>query len=83
MKYEDIPEHLILNYEALKIVLFEEVKSLFMDRPHVLSKWSSLAYQMTKEEILNQKPTDDMRSFGVLISLLQKHFFTRNQLLRK
>lgn len=75
MKYEDIPEHLILNYEALKIVLFEEVKSLFMDRPHVLSKWSNLAYQMTKEEILTQKPTDDMRSFGVLISLFTEAFF--------
>ncbi|MGA5691383.1 helix-turn-helix domain-containing protein [Cytobacillus pseudoceanisediminis] len=75
MKYEDIPEHLILNYEALKIVLFEEVKPLFIDRPHVLSRWSSLAYQMTKEEILKQKPTEEMRSFGVLISLLTEAFF--------
>ncbi|MCS0824812.1 hypothetical protein NX029_12590 [Cytobacillus firmus] len=75
MKYEDIPEHLILNYEALKIVLFEEVKPLFIDRPHVLSKWSSLAYQMTKEEVLTQRPTDDMRSFGVLISLFTEAFF--------
>ncbi|WP_026581261.1 helix-turn-helix domain-containing protein [Bacillus sp. J33] len=75
MKYEEIPEHLILNYEALKIVLFEEIKALFINRPHVLSKWSKFAYQMTKEEILTQKPTEEMRSFGVLISLFTEAFF--------
>ncbi|WP_242061845.1 helix-turn-helix domain-containing protein [Cytobacillus firmus] len=75
MKYDEILDHLILNYETLKIVLFEETKHLFRDRPYILEKWKKQAYSMTAEEVKNNKPTEDMLSFGALYLLFTEAFY--------
>jgi hypothetical protein len=76
MKYEDIPDRLILNYKLLKIVIFEETKGLFEDRPHVLEFWIHEAYQMTDEETRQQAPCEKMRpSFRALFYLFTQTLY--------
>jgi hypothetical protein len=70
MKYDSIQDRLILNYELLKIAIFEETKYLFEDRPYILEKWKQEAYRMTEEEIRKQAPGYTMGpSFRALFSL--------------
>ena len=76
MKYESIPQSLILNYELLKIAIFEENKSLFIDRPYIVEKWQREAYCMTDEEVRNQAPDQNMGpSFRALFSLFTQTLF--------
>ena len=76
MKYESIPQSLILNYELLKIAIFEENKSLFEDRPYILEKWQREAYRMTDEEVQNQAPDQGMGpSFRALLSLFTQTLY--------
>lgn len=77
MNYEDISDILILNYQTLKIAIYEEVKPLFKERTHILTKWEKLAYQMTPQEVYNQRPTEEMGSFGILYSLFSEVFFPK------
>lgn len=51
LRYQDIHDRMILNYEFLKISIFEETKILFEDRPYILDKWKQEAYRMTEEEV--------------------------------
>ncbi|MGM0867591.1 MAG: helix-turn-helix domain-containing protein [Bacillota bacterium] len=70
MKYEEIPDHLLLNYKLLKIVIFEETKAIFEDRPYIMKAWKLEAYHMTSEEIQREAPGDTMRpSFRALFFL--------------
>ena len=76
MKYENIPDTLILNYELLKIAIYEETKELFGDRPYILEKWKQEAYLMTEEEIRNQAPPYIMGlSFRALYSLFTQTLY--------
>jgi hypothetical protein len=76
MKYEDMPDRLILNYKYLKIVIFEETKHLFEDRPYVLEQWHKDAYRMTDEETKNQSPCDAMcPSFRALFFLFTQTLY--------
>ncbi|GGB68918.1 helix-turn-helix domain-containing protein [Fictibacillus barbaricus] len=77
MNYEDIPDRLILNYKLLKVVIYEETKGLFEDRPHVLEHWHHDAYQMTEEETRQQAPCEKMRpSFRALFYLYTQTLFS-------
>ncbi|RZT15581.1 hypothetical protein [Fictibacillus sp. BK138] len=76
MKYEDIPDRLILNYKLLKIVIFEETRFLFEDRPHVLENWQHDAYQMTENETKQQSPCEKMcPSFRALFYLFTQTLY--------
>lgn len=76
MNYEGIPEFYILNYELLKIAIYEETKSIFEDRPYILDKWSQEAYNMTEEELQHQSPDQTMgSSFRALFSLFTQTLF--------
>lgn len=76
MKYENIPDTLILNYELLKIAIYEETKELFGDRPYILEKWKQEACLMTEEEIRNQAPPYTMGlSFRALYSLFTQTLY--------
>ncbi|PKG25255.1 helix-turn-helix domain-containing protein [Niallia nealsonii] len=75
MRYDDIDDQLILNYATLKIAIYEEIKFLYQDRPYILGTWKNHAYHMTQKEIILQKPVEEMRSFGVLVSLFTEAFF--------
>lgn len=81
MKYSDIPENLILNYELLKIVIYEEVKHLFEDRPYILESWKDDAYRMTEEEIRLQAPGDRIRpSFRALYFLFTQTLYSEKHI---
>jgi hypothetical protein len=70
MEYESIPGHLILNYKLLKVVIYEESKSLFEDRPYILQTWKQDAYHLTEEEIQHETPSNAMSpSFRALFFL--------------
>jgi hypothetical protein len=76
VKYEDIPDRLILHYKLLKVVIFEETKGLFEDRPHVLERWHQDAYQMTEQEIRQQAPCENMGpSFRALFFLFTQTLY--------
>ena len=76
MKYDSIHDLLILNYEVLKIAIFEETKYLFEDRPYIIEKWQQEAYRMTEEEIRKQAPDYTMGpSFRALFSLYTQTLF--------
>jgi hypothetical protein len=76
MKYQDIHDRMILNYEYLKIAIFEEINVLFKDRPYILDKWEKEAYHMTREEVQKQVPDDSMGpSFRALISLFTQTLY--------
>ncbi|MFJ5625302.1 helix-turn-helix domain-containing protein [Peribacillus loiseleuriae] len=76
MIYQDIHDHMILNYEFLKIAIFEETKILFKDRPYILAKWKQEAYCMTEEEVKNQMPDYTMSpSFRALFSLFTQTLY--------
>jgi hypothetical protein len=70
MEYESIPGHLILNYKLLKVVIYEESKSLFEDRPYILQTWKQDAYHLTEEEIQHETPSNAISpSFRALFFL--------------
>ncbi|MED3689800.1 hypothetical protein P4534_13395 [Peribacillus butanolivorans] len=76
MKYENIPDSLILNYELLKISIYEENKALFDDRRYILEKWKQEAYHMTEEEVRKQAPGYTMGlSFRALYSLFTQTLY--------
>jgi hypothetical protein len=76
MDYEDLHDNLILNYELLKIVIFEETKSLFADRPYILEKWKKEAYSMSEAEIKRQAPSDSLGpSFRALFYLFTQTLY--------
>ncbi|MBH0175709.1 hypothetical protein IHV09_19230 [Fictibacillus sp. 23RED33] len=76
MNYEEMPDRLILNYRYLKIVMFEETKHLFEDRPYVIEQWHKDAYDMTNEETTSQVPCEAMcSSFRALFSLFTQSLF--------
>ncbi|WP_282156347.1 helix-turn-helix transcriptional regulator [Cytobacillus gottheilii] len=75
MKYEDISDLLILNYETLKITIYEEIKPLLLKYTEVTDKWRDLSYQMTPTEVMTQKPTNELQTFGILITLFTEAFF--------
>ncbi|KKI92167.1 hypothetical protein WQ54_10765 [Bacillus sp. SA1-12] len=76
MKYDNIHDRLILNYEFLKVALFEETKYLFEDRPYIIDKWKHDAYQMTEEELKHQSPEHiGSSSFRALFSLFTQTLF--------
>lgn len=76
MDYEDLHDNLILNYELLKIVIFEETKNLFADRPYILEKWKEEAYSMSEAEIRRQSPGDSLGpSFRALFFLFTQTLY--------
>lgn len=76
MKYDSIQDRLILNYELLKIAIFEETKYLFENRPYILEKWKQEAYLMTEEETRKQAPCYKMGpSFRALFSLFTQTLY--------
>ena len=76
LRYQDIHDRMILNYEFLKISIFEETKILFEDRPYILDKWKQEAYRMTEEEVKNQVPGFTMGpSFRALFSLFTQTLY--------
>ncbi|PAL08024.1 helix-turn-helix domain-containing protein [Peribacillus simplex] len=76
MKYQDIHDGMILNYEFLKIAIFEETKVLFEDRPYILDKWEKEAYRMTDDEVKEQVPDYTMGpSFRALFSLFTQTLY--------
>ncbi|MBT2688348.1 hypothetical protein J7I93_09155 [Bacillus sp. ISL-47] len=81
MKYNDLPDHLILNYEFLKISIFEEVKSLFQDRSYILDEWEKIAYVLTEEELKRQAPDESMKpSFRALFFLFTQTLYSEKQI---
>lgn len=84
MKYEDLPDHLTLNYEYLKISIFEEVKYLFQDRPYILTEWKKEAYGMTEEEMIKQAPGKSMKaSLRALFFLFTQTLYSEKQITKK
>lgn len=82
--YEEIKDNAILDYETSKIVVYEESKFMYTNRPYVLNKWKEHAYHSTTEEIVKKSPTEDMGSFAVLYefvikALLNKRFYTKDE----
>jgi hypothetical protein len=76
MKYDSIHDRLILNYELLKVAIFEETKYLFEDRPYIIDKWKQEAYRMTDEEVRNQSPDHIIGpSFRALFSLFTQTLY--------
>jgi hypothetical protein len=76
MKYERIQNHQILNYEILKICIFEETKLLFQGRPYILEKWKNEAYCMTEDEVRQQSPCKAMGpSFRALFFLFTQTLY--------
>lgn len=76
MDYENIPDHLILNYELLKVTIFEETRRLFEDRPYIIQKWKREAYGMTTDEICMQAPCENMGpSFRALFFLFTQTLY--------
>lgn len=76
LKYQDIHDGMILNYEFLKIAIFEETKVLFEDRPYILDKWEKEAYRMTDDEVKEQVPDYTMGpSFRALFSLFTQTLY--------
>lgn len=76
LKYQDIHDGMILNYEFLKIAIFEETKVLFEDRPYILDKWKKEAYRMTDDEVKEQVPDYTMGpSFRALFSLFTQTLY--------
>ncbi|WP_223882012.1 helix-turn-helix domain-containing protein [Niallia endozanthoxylica] len=74
--YSEIEDQLILPYHLLKIAIFEETKYLFQDRPSIIEKWFSEAYQMTEDEIRNQYPPAGMSpSFKTLYVFLTEGLY--------
>lgn len=81
MKYNDIPDHMILNYELLKITIFEETKYLFEDRPYILESWKKEAYQTTDAERIKQSPSDKMMpSFRALFFLFTQTLYSEKHI---
>jgi hypothetical protein len=81
MKYNDIPDQMILNYELLKIAIFEETKYLFEDRPYIIESWLKEAYQTTDEERIKQSPTDSMTpSFRALFFLFTQTLYSKTHI---
>jgi hypothetical protein len=84
MNYEDISDRLILNYELLKIVIFEESKYLFEDRPYILEDWKKVAYIMSDEEFRRQAPCEKMRpSFRALFFLFTQTLYSEKHITKK
>lgn len=76
MKYDNIHDRLILNYELLKVAIFEETKYLFEDRSYIIEKWKLEAYRMTEEEVRYQSPDHIIGpSFRALFSLFTQTLF--------
>lgn len=81
MKYNDIPDQLILNYELLKIAIFEESKHLYEDRPYIIESWKKEAYQITDEERIKQSPGDKMMpSFRALFFLFTQTLYSEKHI---
>lgn len=81
MKYNDIPDQMILNYELLKIAIFEESKYLFEDRPYIIERWEKEAYQITDEERIKQSPSDKMMpSFRALFFLFTQTLYSEKHI---
>lgn len=73
MAYLTIPDALILNYQWLKVAIYEECKPLFVNRPYILKQWKQEAMTMTDEEHRMQAPDQSISpSFLALYS-----FFTQ------
>ena len=67
ISYSEIEDQFILSYPFLKIVIFEETKHLFEERPNIVNKWYKEAYEMTEDEFKNHYPPNEMsQSFKVL-----------------
>lgn len=72
-RYELIADNHLLNYEFLKIAIFEETKPLYEDRPHVVQAWETEAYLVRPYEAQqNMPPEGAVASYRALFS-----FFTR------
>lgn len=84
MQYGLLPESLILNYELLKIAIFEETKFLFEDRPYILEQWQQEAYSMSDEEVKAQEPDDNMGpSFRALFSLFTQTLYFQQHITKQ
>lgn len=84
MIYDKIHDHLILNYENLKVVIFEETKRLFTDRPYILDKWKKEAYSMTEEEVTKQAPGNMMgTSFRALFYLFTQTLYFESHITKQ
>jgi Helix-turn-helix len=72
-RYELIADNHLLNYEFLKIAIFEETKPLYENRPHVVQAWETEAYLVRPYEAQqNMPPEGAVASYRALFS-----FFTR------
>ncbi|MCA1042005.1 hypothetical protein LCM00_21125 [Bacillus infantis] len=84
MKYEDLPDHLTLNYEYLKMSIFEEVKYLFQDRPYILNEWRKEAYGLSEEEMIKQAPGKSMKaSLRALYFLFTQTLYSEKRITKK
>lgn len=81
--YKNIPENLILNYELLKIAIYEENKSLFEDRPYILEKWKHEAYHMTEKEVYQVLDQEMSSSFRALFSLFTQTLYSEQPITKK
>lgn len=82
--YDEILDHAILDYETSKIVVYEESKFMYKNRPYVLKKWKDFAYNTTTDELVSKHPTEQMGSFAklyefVIYALLNKKFYTKEE----
>lgn len=67
ISYSKIEDQYILSYQFLKIVIFEETKHLFEERPNIVNKWYKEAYEMTEDEFKNHYPPNEVsQSFKAL-----------------
>lgn len=81
--YKNIPENLILNYELLKIAIYEENISLFEDRPYILEKWKHEAYHMTEKEVYQVLDQEMSSSFRALFSLFTQTLYSEQPITKK
>ncbi|OHR66564.1 hypothetical protein HMPREF3291_01640 [Bacillus sp. HMSC76G11] len=84
MRYTDISDSLILNYELLKIAIYEETKHLFDDRPYIKNHWKKDAFEMTDYEYRHQSPCEEMRpSFRALFYLFTQTLYCEKHITKK
>lgn len=71
MDYSALSETKILNFEQRKVALFEEVKKLFIDSPHLIELWYQDAYFTPATEknqvVPGQEVSESFRSLYYLI----------------
>lgn len=77
ISYSDIEDQFILSYPFLKIVIFEETKHLFKERPNIVNKWYKEAYEMTEDEFKNHYlPNEVSQSFKALYIFFTEELYS-------